>query len=137
MKSVLNSLQNGNCSFIFTTNPTVHKTVSPLQLISMSLFQPYLFKKLSLQSLLTLFTSILSNFLPPYFCVQPSLQSTSKLFSLPQPFSQSRLRQGTNEQGSHWHYLILFFFLKIWTGLTGLTIIDSLKLRLRKLAFCR
>ena len=39
-----------------------------------------------------------SNFSPPYFCLESSLQSTSKVFSLPQPLSQIRLRQRTNEQ---------------------------------------
>ena len=32
-----------------------------------------------------------------YFCVQPSQQCTSKMFSLPQPFSQLRLRQRIKE----------------------------------------
>ena len=39
-------------------------------------------------------------FSTPYFCVQPSQQSTAKIFSLPQPFSQLRLRQRIKELSS-------------------------------------
>ena len=37
---------------------------------------------------------------PSNFCAQPSQQSAPKAFSLPQPFSQFRLHQGTRELGS-------------------------------------
>ena len=65
-----------------------------------SLFHRYLFTKSSLQSLLISLSLYLSNFSPPFFCVKPSQRSTPKIFSLPQPFSQFRLYQGTRELGS-------------------------------------
>ena len=70
-------------------------------------------------------------FLPPYFCVQTSQQSTPKIFSLPQPFSQFRLRQGTKDLWSlvrNDTVLISPFFLKVWTLITGTTITDTLNL---------
>ena len=48
-----------------------------------------------------------------------------KIFSLPQPFSQFRLRQGTNELRSLVRadtVLNSSFFLKVWRVITGLTI---------------
>ena len=73
----------------------------------------------------------------PFF-VQPSQQSTPKIFSLPQPFFQFMLRQGTRELGSLVRtdtVLISPFFLELWTVITGLTITDSLSLILRKLVY--
>ena len=61
----------------------------------------------------------------------PSLQATSKEFPLPQPFSQFRVCQGTNEQGSIVRTdtdLSSLFFLKAQTGITGITTTDSLSL---------
>ena len=63
----------------------------------------------------------------------------TKIFSLPQPFSQCRLRQGTRKLGSLVRtntVLISLFFLKAWTVTIGLTTTDSLSLRLRKLVYC-
>ena len=82
----------------------------------------------------------LSNFSPSFFCVQPSKNSTPKIFSLSQTFCQFRLCQGTKELGSLVRidtFLISPFFLKVWTAITGLTITDSLSLRLRKVVYCR
>ena len=79
----------------------------------------------------------LSTFSHPLFCAQQSLQFKSKVFSLPQPFSQFRLRRGTSEQSSLVRtdtVLISFFFLKLQKGIT---VTDSLSLRLRKLVYCR
>ena len=66
--------------------------------------------------------------------------STPKIFSLPQPFRQFRLRQWTKKLESLKNtdtILISPFFLKVWTVITGLTITDSLLLSLRKLVYCR
>ena len=82
----------------------------------------------------------LSNFSPPYFCVQPSQHSTTKIFYLPQPFHQFRLRQGTRELENlvgNDTVLISLFFLKVWAVITGLAITNSLSLRFRKLVYCR
>ena len=57
--------------------------------------------------------------------------------SLPWPF---RLHQRTKELWSLVRnpiVLISPFFLKVWTLITGLTITNSLSLRLRKLVYCR
>ena len=71
------------------------------------------------------------------FCLQSSQQSTQKIFSLPQPFRQFRLPQGTRERVSLVRTdTVLTVF---WTVTTGLTITDSLSLSLQKLVFwkCR
>ena len=63
----------------------------------------------------------------------------SKIISLPQPFSQFRLCRGTMAQGSCVRtdtVLTSPFFLKVWTVIKGLTITDSLSLRIRKLVYC-
>ena len=57
-------------------------------------------RKIILTITINLLPLYLSNFSLPYFCVQPSKQSTPRIFFLP-PFSQFRLRQGTRELGSH------------------------------------
>ena len=93
----------------------------------------------SLQSSKTFLSSITQQFFTS-FCVQTSQHSTPKLFSLPQSFSQFRLRQRTKELSSlvrNDTVLISPFFLKVWTMVTGLTITDSLSLRLIKLVYCR
>ena len=80
----------------------------------------------------------LSNFSPPFFCVQPFKNSTPKIFSL--LFCQFRLRQGARELGRLVRtqiVLISHFFLKVWRTIAGLTITDSSLLRLRKLVYCR
>ena len=86
-------------------------------------------------------TSYTSTIFPlSYFCVQASQKSTPKIFSLPQPLSKFRLHQGTREHRSPVRTnSILFspFSLKVWTVITGLTIIDSLLLRLRKMVYSR
>ena len=95
------------------------------------IFRPNLFVKSSLQSPLTLPSSISQQFSPLYFCVQLTLQATSKVFSLPLSFIQFRLRQGTNKKGSFVrtdNSLISLFFLKVQESIAGLTVTDSLPL---------
>ena len=85
-----------------------------------------------------LYTSVILHVL--IHCEQPARQSTSKIFSLPQPFSIFRQLQGTRKQGSlvrTENSLISLFLLKVWTVITGLTTTDFLSLRLRKLVSCR
>ena len=56
-----------------------------------------------------------------------SQQSTPKILSLPYPFSQFRLREGTRKLGSLMRtdtVLISIFFLKVCTVITGLTTTD-------------
>ena len=114
------------------------KSVPLLQSTFTSLFHPYFLTKSSLQSPLTL-PLYPKNFSPPYFCVQASQESTPKMFSLPQPFSQVRSPQGTKDL---WSFVtndtvfISLFFLKVWTVITGLTIADDSLLRPRKLSYC-
>ena len=59
---------------------------------------------------------------------------------LPRPFSEFRLSQRAYEKGTRVRtdtVLISLFFLKVKTGVTGLTISDSLLARLRKLVHFR
>ena len=79
-----------SCSLISTTllmhatSDNLHlKSVPSLQLVFTSLFRPYLFIKSFLQFSLNSLLLYLSNLSPPYFCLQPSLQSTSKVIFLP------------------------------------------------------
>ena len=68
------------------------ETAVLLHLSFSSIFHPYLFTKSSLQSPLTLPSYITQQFFNfSSFCVQPSQQSTPKIFSLPQTFRQFRL----------------------------------------------
>ena len=83
------------------------KTVPLLQSIFTFLFQGQFLPPYSTWSQNHIYNShehslclYLSNFAPPYFCVQPSQQSSPKLFFLSQPFSQFRLCQETTELGS-------------------------------------
>ena len=54
-------------------------------------------------------------FPPPYFCVQPSQQSTPKMFSLLKPLTQFRLRQRTKELWS----LVSIFNLSLFPQSMG------------------
>ena len=93
------------------------KSIPSLQTVFNFLFHHYLFAKLSLQSPRRLYSSKRQQLFT-------SKQSTPKIFSLPQPFSQCRLRQGnrkleclvmTNT------VVISSFCLKVWTVITELT----------------
>ena len=94
----------------------------------------------------------LINFAPPYFCVQLSQQSAQKIFLYFQPICQFRLRQETRKLGSlvRTDSILVSHLLpqcmvsdnrahclSVWSVITGLTITDSLSLRLRKLVYCR
>ena len=107
IESMLNSLQNGGSSFIFTTllvytTTSAISTKSPLlQSTFTSLFHAYLLAKSSLRfptNIPFLYTSAVFHL--PIFCVQPSQQSTSTIFSLLQPISKFRLHQSTKELSS-------------------------------------
>ena len=138
---MLNSLQNGSCSFNFTTL-IIHTTTlqSPPQTLSSTSVSfhlpipPLFFKKNIHTSTLTLPSSI------PQQSTIPSQQSTPKIFFLPQPFSQFILRQRTKEL---WilarsdTVLVSPVVLKLWTVKTGLTITDSLLPMLRKTFYWR
>ena len=132
---MLNSVQNGRSSLIFTTL-LVHATTPTFstknQFLNSANFQLPISPLLVPKTILTTPTNTL--FLYTYFCIQPSLQSSLKLFLLPQPFTQYTLTQGTNEQGSLVRtdtVLISVFFLEVWTGKVWLIITDFLSLRLR------
>ena len=57
----------------------------------------------------------------------------TKGISLSQPFHQFRLCQGTRELG----HCVNLPLVKVWTVITGLTITDSLLLRIIQLGYCR
>ena len=132
---MLNSPQNVRCPFIFTIL-FVHKNTPTISKKYVFLY----FSKFSpVYSTLTCSQNHPYN--PPSITQQFfTSQQAASIFSLPQPFSQFRLRQGTKELGSLVRRdtsLISPFFLKVWTVITGLTITDSLSYRLRKLVYCR
>ena len=110
------------------------KFVPPLQLIVTSLFCPYLFIKSFSQSAIILPFSLPQQFFTSLFLRAALPTIYIKSISLRQLFSQFMLRQGTSEQGSIVRtdtVLASLFFLKVQTGITGITIIDFLLLRLR------
>ena len=122
---MLNSLQNGRCSFIFitllvhTNTPYNHhgKSALLLQPIFISLFHSQLFTKSSFQFQLTVPFSIPRQLLTSLFCVLPSQQSTPKILSPPQSFSPFRLRQRIRELGTLVRtgtVLISPFLLEVW-----------------------
>ena len=131
---------------VHTTNTTIStkKSVPLLQSIFTSLFYLYLFTKSFLQSPLTISSSIPQQFVTSLFLRTAIPTIYTKNIFLTQPFSQSRLRQGTRELGSFVEslvrtdtVLISTLYLKVWTVITGLTITDSSSFRLRKLIYCR
>ena len=130
---------NPTCGYKHSYN--LHQESVPLiQSVFTSLFHPYLFTKSSCQTPLTLSSSVSQQLLPFYFRVEPSQQSTPKIFSLSQPLSQFRLRQWTRELRSFMRTdtnLISPFFLKVKTVTTGLTTTDFLSPRFRKMLYCR
>ena len=145
---MLNSLQNGRCSFIFVTlftQTTAHIISTKNLFLYFSQFSPTYFTLTCSQNhpynphKYSRFL-YLRNISPLYFHEQPSQQSAPKIVSLPQPFIQFRLRQGTRKLGSIVEtdiILVSHFFLKVFTVITGLETTDSLSLRLRKLVYYR
>ena len=133
---VLLRYHSTTCAYNYPFNlvPKNPKSVPLLQSIFTSLFT----SQLSLKSTLTISFLYLSNFSPPYFCIQTSQQSTPKMFSLTQPYNQFTLREETRELGSLVRTDTLFspFLIKVWTVIAGLTTTDSLSPRLRKLVYC-
>ena len=106
------------------------KTVPLLQSSFTSLFHPYLFTELSLQSPLRFPFFTPQQFSPPFVHVQPTQQSTPKIFSPPWLFRQFRLCQGTRELGSLVRtdtILISSFFLKVWADNHWLFIAETQK----------
>ena len=128
---------------IYANNRTYNlhqKSVSLLQSIFTYLFHPYLYLHHPYNPHKYSRFLYLRNISPLYFHEQPSQQSAPKIVSLPQPFIQFRLRQGTRKLGSIVEtdiVLVSHFFLKMFTVITGLEATDSLSLRLRKLVYYR
>ena len=75
------------------------ESVPLLQSTFTSLFHPYLFTKLSLQSPVTLPSSYLRNFSSPYFCLQPSQQLLQKYFPYLSPLANSGCMKGPGSEG--------------------------------------
>ena len=116
-----------------TTNPTI-TTKLFLQLNSTSLFLPYLFIK-SFTNTLFFYTSAL--FSIPFFAYSDPYNLNQKYFPYLCYLVHFRLRQETSEQRSLARtdtVLISLFLPKIRTGIT---VTDSLSLKLRKLVYCR
>ena len=115
-------------------------TTTPTICLFTCLFHLYFLTKSSLKSPLTLPSSIIQQFFTSQFLRATIPTIYTKPFFLPQPFSQFRLPQGTRELSSITRTdtddLIFLFFSKVWTMTAGLTITDSLSLRIRKLVYC-
>ena len=143
---MLNSLENVRCSFIFTTlyiplqssHPyNLHQKFVPLfpSISSFLPMSPLFVDKIILAvpaNIPFYYSTTVFHF--PAFYIQPSQKSTPKTFSLPQALVQFRMSQRTRELGSLVRtdtVLISPFFLKAWKMITGLTIADSLSLRLK------
>ena len=122
---MLLNFYNPSCAYNHIYNLR-KKSVSLLQSIFTSLVHPYLSTKSSLLSPLTLPSTIPQQFFTSLFLCTTIPTIYTKSISLIQPFIQFRLRQGTDI------VLISRFFLIVWTVITGLTITDSLSLRLRQ-----
>ena len=102
---MLHSLQNGRCSFIFTTLLVVHTTTlkSPLKIRSSTSVNFYLHTPNLLIHKIIL--PISTSSIPQQFFTFLFLRTTiptiyPKSIFLPQPFSRFRLRQGISERGS-------------------------------------
>ena len=146
MQNMLTSLQNDRCysfsqpcwciqpplqfppKICSSTTVNFHLPISPLRFNRIILTIP--------TNMPHLYTS--SIFHLPIFTLFK--QSTSKIFSITQLFSQFRLPRGIKDL---WIFVknetvsICSFFLKVWTAITGLTITDSLSFGLRKLVYYR
>ena len=150
IRSTLNSLDNGRCSFIFTTLLT---HITALQSPQKTCFcssvnfhlpiQPWLHYKNILASPnnnSTPFLSASAIFHLPIFGYNYFNNQHKKVFSLRQSFSQFRLWQGTRKLGSLVRtetFLISTFFLKVRTVIPGIIITDFLSLMLKILVHCR
>lgn len=100
IQSVLNSPQNVGLPVHATTCPICSKS----SFLHFSQFLPpyftlHLFKKPLLQFPPTLSPSLTQHFWASFFYVLSSLNFPPKAISIPQPFSQFRLNQETNEKG--------------------------------------
>ena len=104
-------------------------------------FSPtYLFIKSFLQFPPTLPSSNTQRFLSSLFLDTGIPTISCKIFSLPHPFSQFELHRETTEQRSLVRTdsdLISSWLSEVWTGITALTISNSLLLKFRKLVYCK
>ena len=130
--------------FNLCIQPTVNlhqKSVYLLQSIFTSLLHPYLFTKSSLQSRPTALSSIPWQFLTSLFLTVIVPTICTKNISLPQPFSQFRLREGNRESCREscedWHCFNLSLLPQSMDSDISHTITNSLLLRLRELVCCR
>ena len=122
---MLNSLQGGRCSFLIMTL-LVHTTTPSISTKSLFLYfswflPPYFTLTCSQNHPYNLHLHsiplYLTNFSSFYFHVQPSQQSTPKTFSLPEPFSKFRLREGTRKLDNLVKtdaVLVSPFLIKVW-----------------------
>ena len=74
--------------------------------------------------------------LPIFACKHPS-SLHQKCFRFLSHLPNSGYVKRQMSYGDLWGFLISLFFFKVWEVITGLTITDSLSLRLIKLVYCR
>lgn len=145
---MLNSLENGRYSFIFTSLLVDAITLkSPLKIrssISVNFYLPFppLFvnKIILTIPINTSFLYTSAIFHLPIFAYNHSNNLHQKHFSCFSHLANSGLRQGTRKIGGLARtdtVLISPLFFKVWTVITRLVITDSLSPRFRKLVYCR
>ena len=140
---MLNSLQNGRYSFIFTAllvHTThfynLHQNSVPLPtLVNFHLpIPPLLFNKIILTtSTNTPFIYATAIFHLAIFGYNHPSNLHQKYF----PYHSNLANSNCVKEQESYEVLISPLFLKVWTVMTGLTITDSLLLRLKKLVHCR
>ena len=143
---MLNSLENGRCSFISTTLhlpplqslPKICSSISVNFLFSISpLFVHKIILAIPTNTPFYYSTTVLTSLLFTYNHPQNLHQ---KHFLYLRQFIQFSLSQKTRDLGSIMRtdtFLISSFFVKVWKMIAGFTIADSLSLRLRKLVYSK
>ena len=145
MQSMLICLWNGRCSFVFTT--LVVHTITPTTyteniFLCFSQLSPPFFNLLFNKIIFTIptnapFLSTAAFFHLPIFAYNHPSNLHQKYFPSLSHLANSGCVKRQRSYGVMWGFLIFLFFLKIWTVITGLTITDSLLLRLTKLMYFR
>ena len=145
IQNMLNSLRNNKCSFIsttllvHTTTPTISiKVLSSTSVNFHHFVTPLLFNKtISAINTNTPFLYTAVYFFFPIFAHSYPSNWHQKCFSCLSHWASPSFVKRQRSYGVLWGFLISLFFFKVWTMITGLTITNSLLLRLKKLVCYR
>ena len=144
MQSMLNSLQNGRCSFIFrtlladVTTPTISTKDHFLYFSQLSPhFSTWLFNKIILKiHTNSPFHHIATFFHLAIYAYNHPSNIHQKYFICFSQLSNSGCVKGQRSCGVLWGFLISPFFLKVWTVIITLTVTGSLLLSVIKWLYC-